>query len=229
MSTGPFTIPTVDVSAASRGQVRFNVPGALGLLYNIVNVRTYPGVLEQAQQEQPEISYAGIQVIEEEEAELSPIGTPIMYPIVFKAGSYKQHDKDGKVQEVQMDTLRLPVTTIVEMSRAKSITKTPVVASQASVKEVFALDDWSIRLSGILFDEPNHPQGARTIEVMQERLLQWYNLADSIELEGRLFTDRGVHRLALKSFSINQMPGKKRVFGYQMEAESDDPIELIIQ
>ena len=59
--------------------------------------------LEQAQQEQPEISYAGIQVIEEEEAELSPIGTPIMYPVVFKAGTYKQHDKDGKVQEVHGD------------------------------------------------------------------------------------------------------------------------------
>jgi hypothetical protein len=115
------------------------------------------------------------------------------------------------------------------MARSKSITKTPVVASQASVKEIFSMDDWSIRISGILFDESNHPQGARTIEQMQERLLAWFALADSVELEGRLFTDRNVHRLTLKSFSLNQMPGKKRVFGFQMDADSDDPLELIIQ
>lgn len=227
--SGSFTPPTVDLSAASRGQLRFNVPGALGLLYGIVNVRTYPGVLETAQQEQPAISYAGIQVIEEEEAELSPIGTPVMYPVIFKGGRYKRYDKDGKVEEVDMGDLRLPVTTVVEMGRSKAITKTPVVASQASVKEVYSMDDWSIRLSGILMDESNQPQGARTIEQMQERLLQWFDLADSIEIQGRLFTDRNVHRLTLKSFSMNQMPGKQRLFGFQMDAESDDPLELILQ
>ncbi|MBL8002395.1 MAG: hypothetical protein JNL05_10575 [Flavobacteriales bacterium] len=209
---------------------RFNVPSALALLYGVVNPVSYPGVVAEAQARNPEVSYMGITLVEDDEQRpLSPIGTPVFYPVTLKGGEYKRHDRQGKVETVRMPELRLPITTVVEMSCSKTITKTPVVAAAASVKEVYAIDDWSITISGILWDEANQPQGATTLEAMQERIMDWFRLADSIEVDGELFHQRGIFRIVLKDISFNQMPGKRRLHGFQMSAESDDPLELILQ
>jgi hypothetical protein len=223
----PTSEPT---GAPSNTAPRFNVPSALALLYNVAAPISYPGVMGQAQQENPDISFAGITVIEDDEQRpVSPIGTPVFYPVTLKGGEYKRHDRQGKVETVRLQELRLPLTTVVEMSQGKTITKTPVVAAAASVKEVYAMEDWQIRISGILMDESNQPQGATTLEAMQERMLDFFKLADSIEVEGELFHQRGVFRIVCKDISFNQMPGKPRLHGFQLQCESDDPLELIIE
>lgn len=228
MST--FTPPAEEQVEATNTSLRFNVPSALGMLYNVAAPITFPGVTTQAEQQNPTLTFAGVTVVEDDEQRpVSPIGTPVFYPVVLKGGKYKRHDRKGKVEEVDMRDLRLPITTVVEMSRGKVITKTPVVAAAASVKEVYAMEDWTIRLSGILFDESNQPQGATTLEAMQERMLDFFALADSIEVEGDLFHQRGIFRLVLKDLSFNQLPGKPRFHGYQLQCESDDPLELIIE
>lgn len=228
MST--FQPTTTEGGTPSNTSARFNVPSALALLYGVATPVSYPGVRGQAEQENPNISFAGITVIEDDEQRpISPIGTPVFYPVLLKGGEYKRHDRQGKVETVRLQELRLPLTTVVEMSQGKTITKTPVVAAAASVKEVYAMEDWSIRISGILMDESNQPQGATTVEAMQERMLDFFKLADSIEVDGELFHQRGIFRITLKDISFNQMPGRPRMHGFQLQAESDDPLELIIE
>lgn len=208
---------------------RFNVPGVLGLLYGIIKPAAFPGILEQVQQENPRLDFTGVQVVPDQRRPMSSVGTPIFYPITLKGGTYKAYDSDGKVQQVRLNDLRLPPTAVVEMRRAKEMTSTPVVASRSSIKEHYALRDWQLRISGILLDEPNQPQGATTFEVMEERLRQFFELADSVEIDGDLFHSRGIFRIAMVDLSLNQIPTKDRLHGFQIEAYSDDPLELIIQ
>lgn len=209
---------------------RFGLPGMLSLLYGIANPVAFPGVMGQAKREQPEVSFAGITVVEDHEARaVSHLGTPILYPVTLRGGSYRRFARDGRVEQVTLGELRLPLSSVVEMSRGKTITKTAVVATGSSVKEIYAHEDWQVRISGILMDEPKQPQGASTLEAMQDRMLEFDRLADSIGVDGDLFKQRAIDRLSIVSLSFNQIPGKPRMHGFQMTCESDDTLELILQ
>lgn len=209
---------------------RFGLPGMLSLLYGIANPVAFPGVMGQAKREQPEVSFAGITVVEDNEARaVSHLGTPILYPVTLRGGSYRRFARDGRVEQVTLGELRLPLSSVVEMSRGKTITKTAVVATGSSVKEIYAHEDWQVRISGILMDEPKQPQGASTLEAMQDRMLEFDRLADSIGVDGDLFKQRAIDRLSIVSLSFNQIPGKPRMHGFQMVCESDDALELIQQ
>lgn len=209
---------------------RFNIPSALAMLYGIARPITFPGMVAEAEEKNPGISFAGVRVVEDaEERETSHIGTPIFLPITLEAGRYKTYDSRGKVIEAELDDLRLPISSVVEMSTAKTIVTTQVSASGSSVKEVFKFGEWDIRISGILFDEQTHPQRATTVEKMEHRMRVFDNLADSIGVESKLLNRRGVHRLVIKSLNFQQMPGRPRMMGYQMQCESDAPVELLIQ
>lgn len=209
---------------------RYDLAGALSLLTNAPRpLVPFPSLLRDAQKENPSINYGGITVLEDDDVRsTSYIGTPIFYPIVLRGGTYNRHDREGKVEQVTVGDFRLPLTCVVEMSRQKTITTTPLVAARASVKEIYAHEDWQLRISGLLHDEPRHPQGAQRFEDMTERLLQFESLADSIEIDGELFHQRGIYRIVIESISFNQMPGKPRMHGFQMQCTSDEALELII-
>jgi hypothetical protein len=209
---------------------RFNIPSALALLYGIANPVAFPGVAAQQEREAPGVSFSGIEVVPDETVRpMSHLGTPIFYPFTLKGGVYKGYDSKGVVTQEQLGDLRLPLSTVVEMARAKSITETPVSANGGSVKEVFTYGDWDIRVSGIMMDEPKHPQGADTLETMEQRLLEFDHVAASIGVDADLFGRRGIDRLVIKSISFNQIPGKPRMCGYQMQCTSDVALELLIQ
>jgi hypothetical protein len=210
---------------------RFNIPSALAMLYGIAQPIAFPGVVAGAEQQYPEISFGGVQMVPDGTVvPTSHIGTPIFLPITFRGGPYKRYDRQGRVEEAKgIGDLRLPITSVAEMSATKTITTTQVSANDSSVKEVFGFGDWDIRISGILFDETKHPDGATTTETMEERLLAFYGLADSIEVDATLFNRRGINRLVIRSINFQQMPGRPRMMGYQMQCDSDAAIELLIQ
>jgi len=209
---------------------RFSIPSALSLLYGIARPVTFPGIAEAAQQEAPQVSFAGIQVVPDDQVQpMSSISTPILYPITFKGGVLKRYATDGRVEQVEMGELRLPVSSVVEMSTTKTVTKTQVSASSGSVKEVYGFGDWDIRISGIMLDEANHPNDATTIEAMEERLLEFERLAYSIGVTAPLFNRRGIERLVIRSVNFSQLPGRPRMIGFQMQCDSDAAIELLIQ
>lgn len=208
----------------------FSLPGVLGLLYGVAAPITYPGAMAGNGVQQEEARFAGVRIVREEEAfAMSGLGTPIHLPITLLGGNYKRYANDGRVEEVSLDDLRLPASSVVEMSLAKTITRTQVSASGASVKEVFSYGDWDIRISGIILDEEKHPQNANSLEAMEEKLLEFDRLADSVSVRSDLFGRRGIDRLVLRSINFNQVPGKPRWIGFQMQCESDAPLELLIR
>lgn len=200
------------------------------MLYGLARPVTYPGVMTTADREAPNVNYAGVEVVPDETARpISPAGTPVWHPITFKGGVYRSYSNDGRVEEKNLGDLRLPITCVTEASSEKNITTTQVSAAHGTVKEVFGYGDWSVRISGILMDEPKHPNGATTLESMEERILEFDHLADSIQVDSDLLNRRGVDRLVIRSVAFNQIPGKPRLLGFQMQCESDAPLELLIR
>lgn len=219
---------SVDRAAGSIAPA-FSLSTALRLAFNIIDPIAYPGAVAQGEEAHPQLSYAGIRSVTKEEAEKSHLGTNILMPITFKAGQYNRYDSQGRVQKVSVGGWRLPLSVVVEMSREKAMGRTPIVASRSSVKEIYGHQDWSIRMSGFLLEEPNQPNGAVSIQQQQERLLEFEGLSDSIEVQSELFASRQVFRLTVIGISFNQMPGKPYLVPFTLSCESDDPIELLLQ
>ena len=66
--------------------------------------------------------YGSIRTVEREEAmRLSKLGTPIVFPVKFTAGSYKFYDYQSKIVEKQLADFWLPPATMVDFSRVKNI------------------------------------------------------------------------------------------------------------
>lgn len=207
----------------------FSLSTALRLAFNAIDPVAFPGVATEGERSYPGISYQGIRTISPEQAEMSPIGTPIMFPITFKSGSYQRYTRDGKVEQVGLGDYRLPLTCMAEFSRQKEMTTTKTVASQGTVKEVYGHADWDVKLSGFLLDEAKQPNGATTLAAQRERLLAYERLADSVEVKGDLFTAFGIYRLTILGVQFGQMPGKPGLMPFQLSCLSDEPLELLVE
>lgn len=212
------------------GNPTFQLPGLLGVLYGIAAPVRFPSAGTSDGADPAPVSFAGIEVVPDDQVMvMSSIGTPILHPITLLGGTYRHYDSRGRITDSQMSDFRLPITSVMELSLSKSIVKTQVSASSSSVKEVYTSGDWDIRISGIVLDEEKHPQGVSTVEDMEEWLNDYASLADSIAVDSDVLARKGIDRLVIRSLSFTQIPGKPRMVGYQLQCDSDAPIELLIQ
>lgn len=206
----------------------------ISLLYNaafglVGRFITYPLARTVMEKEGAEINFPGVEIVSREEAiQLSYLGTPIMYPVTFKGGFYKVYNNKGEIIEKSLADFRLPLATLVDFQRVKIKQKTRVVGSNSSVKEMYGHDNWQIRIRGLCLDDPKHPQLAQSFLDQHARLLEFEELADSIQVEGDLFKEKSIYRLDINDISFPQLQGKPRVLPFEMTCESDEPLELIL-
>lgn len=198
-------------------------------LLQLPNVVSFPDTQANAQASNPEVSFQGIEIIERNdiESEMSWLGTPILFPITFKGGVYKRLN-NGRVEDVRLSDFRLPGCTVASFQRRKIKSKTHVGGGKGSVKELYGFDDWKIKIQGFLWDEPGHPQGADTVVKQQERLLEFEELADSIEVSGSLFSQKNIYRIDIDQIDFPIQIGKPRFVPFTLTCESDEPLELIL-
>lgn len=155
----------------------------------------------------------------------SYLGTEIKEPIYFKGGSYQIY-RNGKINTIELSDFRLPSTTIVNFKRAKKITITNLAGSNGTVKEMYGFGDWQIELKGRLINDPKHPQ-ATSIVAQKKKLKQWEELADAIKVEADAFADLDIFYLVIKDIQITKVMGKPNALDFQINAISDEPIELM--
>jgi len=173
------------------------------------------------------IDYSDVQVVPATEfVRLSALGTPVIFPITFKGGEYQYYNRRGEVVTRQMRDFALPASCIAQFRRSKIKEKTRVVASQSSVKEIYGHDDWSITITGVFFDDDAHPQGLTDWRDQKNTLLEWEELADSVEVEGDLFADLNIFKIDINDIQMAQTYGRDRVMAFQIQCESDDPRDL---
>lgn len=180
--------------------------------------------VEQDAQQNGEASYPTIQTKPLAEAKkMSWMGTPIMFPMKFVGGSYQFYKSSGILAQKSLNDFELPPTTIVDFRRAKNITKTNVLGSNGTVKEIYGFDDWQIRIRGLCLDTPDI-----TAYQLHQELLKWEDIADSIEVIGELFKDKSIYRLTIEDMDFKQPQGKHNVIPFEITASSDEPLELVL-
>ncbi|WP_312395726.1 DUF6046 domain-containing protein [Chryseobacterium sp.] len=173
----------------------------------------------------PEITYPTIPVKEselEEADRLSRFGTPIVFPVKFLGGYYKNYDSKGKLFNVQYSDFWFPPATMVDFSLSKVITNTNVIGGDGTVKEIFGFDDWDIRIRTIcITDEIS----ARDYE---KKIIEWFRAVQSIKVEGALFTTKDIHSITLDNIDVKSIEGSPNVIPIELSCSSDKPIDLLL-
>lgn len=158
---------------------------------------------------------------------LSHLGTPIVYSFTLKGGIYKAFNKNGDLVDYRLADFMMPAATLITFSRAKIITKTPVLGANGTVKELYSFDDWKIRMRGVCLDDSSR-KTAKTAKQQKEELLKWEQVAGSINIGGDLFTEKNIHALTINSANFDQLEGKPNIIPFELECEGDERLELLL-
>lgn len=178
----------------------------------------------------PHFDWSGVDVlptleeqINETELPQSWMGTPIVFEAAFvgEAESYLRYKLNGELEEVELPDMVFPAATMFSFRRSKNITRTNVLGSNGTVKEIYGFDDWMIDVRGLCLPIP----GKTSLQQLEE-LLQWEKLADAIKISGSLFRKMDIFRVAMADFAYNIPQGKPDVVAFTMQLYSDDPLEL---
>jgi len=175
------------------------------------------------------ITYQGMTTIESgpEATRISYMGTPILFPVTFIGSSYQVYAPAGNITRRAFGDFELPATTMVNFRRAKIVSKTKALAARGTVKEMYGFTDWSIDIRGICLRDPSHPQAADPYEQLRQ-LLEFEQIAESIEVSGELFAARSIYRLVIEDMDTPQVKGKPEVLPFYLRCSSDEPLELIL-
>jgi hypothetical protein len=166
--------------------------------------------------------YGSIRTVEREEAmRLSKLGTPIVFPVKFTAGSYKFYDYQSKIVEKQLADFWLPPATMVDFSRVKNISRTDVIGGNGTVKEIYGFDDWQIRIRTVCHNDE------LSVREYEKRFIEWSEVIQSISVEGDLFGWKNIHNLVIESIDIRSLEGTPNIIPIELNCISDEPFELI--
>ena len=171
------------------------------------------------------ISYEGIQILPDyyEAESKSWMGTPIIFAATLKGDSYQQYNSTGEIVRVSLNDFELPPATMFSFRRAKNVTRTNLLGSNGTVKEIYGFDDWVIDVRGLALDEPN-----RSAQEQIAELLKWERLADAVKVNGKLFNQHQIDRIVMADWSDNVTQAKPGVIPFQFQMFSDEAIELIL-
>jgi len=179
--------------------------------------------LEQKESFEPKFEKIEInQVRTNLETVQSPIGTPMWKPIKFLSGNYKRSSLTGEINDpFGYPSFVFPAATLTEFSRSKNIIRTPVLGGSGTVKELYSLDDWQIRIRTLCINTP----GRNALE-WKKQFLDWERVIDGIEVEGDLFSEKDIRYIVITDFNVNEIEGNPWVVPIEITAESTTPFEL---
>ena len=170
------------------------------------------------------LSFDGIETLPDyyEPTATTWMGTPVLFGATFKGGIYQRYNLRGEIVDVELPDLVLPPATMFQFRRAKNITRTNILGSNGTVKEIFGFDDWIIDVRGFCLDEPN-----RSAQSQLKDLLAYESLADAVEVLGSQFGDRNIQRVCINEWSDNIPQGTQGAIAFQFQLISDEPLEII--
>jgi hypothetical protein len=108
----------------------------------------------------------------------------------------------GLLDDVSLRPLLMPLATLVDFSRPKSIIKTPVLGGSGTVKEIYSLGDWDIAINGIILPDSLNPLTQQTVAEQMEALQLYNEIAGAIDVKGQLFEQRYISRIVIEEMSF---------------------------
>lgn len=189
-----------------------------------------PEISQGADDPTTKASYYGVKYLDDQEQhQLSSLGTPIIYPIKFGSDLYRKYNDQGEIVDVNMGDFRLPIASVVSFRRDKIVSQTKINGGYGTVKEIYGFDDWQITINGFLIPDSTQPQGLFSPLDQEKEIQKWDDLACSIEVFGYLFDVKKIKNLTIKGINFEPMRGKPNIRAFTINAVSDEPIELNIK
>lgn len=169
--------------------------------------------------------------------ELKPVdaeydGAPVRYgqktfgAFWLLGGIYKTWDYKGNLIDIEISDFLMPLATLVEFTRAKTVTKTPTLGGIGTVKEIYGFEDWSISINGIILPDNLNPLTQQTVDEQMKALQLFHELAGSIDVAGQLFAERNITRIVTESLKFSPVQGRPGMMQYSIEAVSDNDLLL---
>lgn len=177
--------------------------------------------VKTGQPEKPQLVFEVPEVEIDKNNVFSHLGTPIMFPIKFVGGRYKYFN-NGQIDEIELDDLWLPATTIATFQASKQAVETLINGGNTRIIEVWSDLLFSVRLQGIIF-----PTDSQTAQEQVERLYQFARVKE-VNVVGDLFTILNIDTLFIKSFDVSQRRGYPNVYGFNLNCIQTKPAELIL-
>lgn len=212
----------------------FNIPPIASLFLDAFNLKiggVYKPESGSNKANDPNGLFTGLEIVKEinEAKEISGLGTPIIFPLYFEAGTYKKYNFDGEIVDIKMSDFRLPITSIVSFKRDKIMGVTKLNGGRGTVKEIYGFDDYKVTINGFLIIDKSQPQGLINPSQQEKELVKWDNLASSIKVSSELFELYGISNLTIEAINFEPMRGKPNIKAFTINALSDSAIELNIK
>ncbi|HBL74247.1 MAG: hypothetical protein A2W90_18005 [Bacteroidetes bacterium GWF2_42_66] len=144
----------------------------------------------------------------------------------FLGGVYKTWDYKGNLVDIELSDLLMPLATLVEFTRPKTVTKTPTLGGMGSVKEIYGMEDWNISISGIILPEELNPLTQQSVDEQMKTIQLFHETSECIDVQGQLFSERSITRIVTESLKFTPVQGKPNMMQYSIEAVSDGDIIL---
>jgi hypothetical protein len=156
----------------------------------------------------------------------SALGTPVVNAIKFKGGKYQIYNQKGELTTKSIKDFLLPATSVIDFARKKTITKTTTLGGQGTVKEIYAIEEWEITITGTCLSDSCRIEHQSAYE--QQLALEEFNrVAGNINVAGgNLFLDKDIHAITIENVSFKTKKGSPDEIDFTITAMSDNPIEL---
>ena len=136
-----------DIKSMTDRNKAFAVANVLGEVFGVSSPIFLPWGRHRSYQGQlfPDVEFISVAP----EDKMTSFGVPVYGSFRLKADGYNSYDDRGNVKVVEMAEMQMPYSCLAEFSRAMIMTQTQTLGANGTVKEIYGLDDWQIKIRGV--------------------------------------------------------------------------------
>ena len=153
---------------------------------------------------------------------------------VFSNIDFIGTDDDGKNQKTytSLEGEQVPFPTLVintvlfSVNQSKNIVKTPIQGRNGTVKEYISDGDYDISIRGVIVSENANEYPKDEVR----KLIEILRVQDSFSIASRYLNEVfDITDIVIESYSLPQSEGYHNVQAFEINAVSDEPIEITVQ
>ena len=152
----------------------------------------------------------------------SSLGTPVILPVTFVGGRYKEQKENGDPVFINYPDYLLPAASIVQVSQSKEVVKTKIAGADGTFKEYIGKSDYLINIRGLIVNAvDNDPpeQGVRAFNALVD-------IPQAIDVECEMFEWLGIYSVVIENHTLFQIEGFQHIMGFTLSCSSDNPVEI---
>lgn len=154
----------------------------------------------------------------------SPLGTPVLTPIRFKGGAYKERLADGRIITTSYEAYELPHSATLEVTLTKRIVRSPRYGGSGDFKEKIGQGDPKVMIRGFLFqlDRQLPEQHIRRLKALEQ-------VPHELEVVCNYLSWLSIHHLCIESIRFPQAKTTPYMIPFEMVCWGDQPISLTVK